>query len=687
MRSTIKHTEHKARVVKASFNRRAISLQLGLARKFFALAITALLLSSGLIQRAEAADGDLDPTFGADGKVTTQFSNPSGIRAVAIQTDAKIVAAGVAGFASALARYNPDGSLDQTFGTGGKIETPVSACCSIINAIAIQTDGKIVGVGYGYNPIDFPQIDFALARYNPDGTLDQTFGFGGQVTTDFFGRSDQALDLRVQPDGHIVVCGLAPTDPNDPFAVDVALARYGPNGSLDPSFGNGGKVTTDFFGSEDRAASVAIQSDGKIVIAGNTYTSFSTNNDFLLARYTVDGSLDQTFGLGGKTTTDFFGEEDVASDHFIQADGKIVVAGAAAGDFQSDFALARYNPDGSLDQTFGASGQVTTDFFGKSDRASALAALADGRIVLAGQEGSFLTNFALARYNPNGSLDPTFGSGGKVTTDFPGNQDFAFSVAIQGDGKLVAAGYSQVDFASDFALARYLGPAAANLSVIKRDSPDPVVAGQNITYTIIVTNNGPDAASNVTVTDIVPPGTTFQSLNSPAGWVCLTPPVNGTGTITCATTSLELSHPAVFTLIVKVNALAPDGSSIDNRVIVGSDAADPNPNNNSASVRTSVIGFKFCIQDDDDGNTFQFNSTTGDYLFTKCGAPGFALSGTGVVRNHGCNVSLEDSAADRTVLANFNACNQKGNVLIKVFGRAAFDIKDKDTTDNTCSCL
>ncbi len=226
----------------------------------------------------------------------------------------------------------PDGSLDPTFSTDGKVTTDFAGGFDEAFAVALQPDGKIVAAGgavVGSSP-----FDFALTRYNPDGSLDPTFGTDGKATTDF-GGTDEALAMALQPDGKIVAAGQAFTGSSPDFAVDFAVARYNPDGSLDSTFGTGGKVTTDFAGF-DAARAVALQPNGKIVAAGGS--SF----DFAVARYKKHGSLDPSFGPGGKVTTDFASSTDVARAVALQPDGKIVAAGDAATGTSFDFALARY---------------------------------------------------------------------------------------------------------------------------------------------------------------------------------------------------------------------------------------------------------------------------------------------------------------------------------------------------------
>jgi uncharacterized delta-60 repeat protein len=346
------------------------------------------------------------------------------------------------------------GALDPTFGTGGKVTTDFFRHFDEAAALVVQADGKLVAAGGTARPAAGGRTtdDFALARYNPDGTLDRQFGAGGKVTTDFFGDSDGANALVLQADGKLVAAGPAFTGGGS--NPDFALARYTPSGHLDKGFGTEGKVTTDFAGNHDIATALVVQPDGKLVAAGYTLSQSGSASDFVLARYNPDGSLDASFGTGGKVTT-FFGFFAQAFGLVVQADGKLVAAGFTRG--AGDFVLVRYNPDGSLDASFGTGGIVTT-FFG-SGEAHALALQADGKLVAAGRAvvGSSF-DFALARYNPDGSLDPTFGTGGIVTTDFAANFDEALGLALQADGKLVAAGaatFGPTQDDIDFALARY----------------------------------------------------------------------------------------------------------------------------------------------------------------------------------------------------------------------------------------
>jgi uncharacterized delta-60 repeat protein len=432
--------------------------------------------------------GDLDLGFGTGGKVTTDFGGKYDRgNAVALQSDGKMIVAGYATGSSqdfALARYNTDGSLDTSFGVGGTVTTDFSSNTDSAAGVAVQSDGKIILVGATDST---GAGDFALARYTASGSLDSSFGSGGKVTTDFSRRIDGARAVALQGDGKIVVAGLSYTVGKTGYNGDdeIALARYNTDGSLDTSFGSRGKVLTSIGSGAAVTYGVALQGDGKIVVSGS---ALGNSGDFAIARYTAGGRLDTTFGSGGTVLTDFAGHADQAFGVAIQGDGKIVAVGETnPGSGYDDFALARYTTSGSLDTTFGSGGKVTTDFAGNYDRAYGVAIQSDGKIVAAGRGG---LDFALARYNSDGGLDTGFGSGGKVSTDFAGyyNQE-AIAVAIQSDGKIVLAGYTSNSTGdnSDFALARYLGSAAAPRTpagslTASTASANPAVADQSMRW-------------------------------------------------------------------------------------------------------------------------------------------------------------------------------------------------------------
>jgi uncharacterized delta-60 repeat protein len=354
------------------------------------------------------------------------------------------------------------GDLDSSFGVNGQVTTDLKRSTDLANAVAIQADGKLVVVGQTYQNNDFSGEDFVVARYNPDGTLDRTFGSRGRVRTDFPGLAAVPSSVVIQPDGKIVVAGGA--FPLFTFAGDFKIVRYNRNGSLDTSFGDGGIVTTTFPGDGSYASAVALQADGKIIAAGTDFVDFNpgdmSDTDFALARYNPDGTPDATFGTAGQVTTDFLGKEDDAFSVLIQPDGKIVAVGSANDPVNFyDFAAVRYLSNGTIDTAFGVAGKVSTDFRGGGfDRAHSAALQPDGSIVAAGfaitvSGGS--ENFAVARYNSSGVLDTTFSSDGKTQIDFGSCCQSAYKVLLQSDDKIITVGYPNSESSdSDFLLAR-----------------------------------------------------------------------------------------------------------------------------------------------------------------------------------------------------------------------------------------
>jgi uncharacterized delta-60 repeat protein len=326
------------------------------------------------------------------------------------------------------------GDLDRTFGSAGKVTTDFGGNESAWG-LAVQSDGKAVVAGTRFDP--GPSDDFVLARYTTSGALDSTFDGDGKVTTDFGGRSDGADDVAIQPDGKLVAAGSG--FPAQVRPLDFALARYNRDGTLDTTFGDGGKVLTTFEpNSIDRANAVLIQPDGKIVTAGSSRSG--ATGEFAVARYLPNGSLDASFGGDGLVVTPI--PSGVVFDLAVQSDGKLIAAGwSNPGGF--DIAMARYNPDGSLDPSFDGEGiVVASSFRPASTYASHLLVQPDGKIVTGGA--------GLARFNSDGTVDRSFGAGGRAVTDLG-----LLTPLLQPDGKILAAGgiYEAGGF-SDFAVVR-----------------------------------------------------------------------------------------------------------------------------------------------------------------------------------------------------------------------------------------
>jgi len=394
--------------------------------------------------------GQIDAAFGEDGGTITPIASSGDIdvaNAVAIQSDGKIVLAGQSDNNSgtgktdfAVVRYRVDGSLDPAFDGDGKVTTFTQDTTpadgfgdtnAIAYAVVVQSDGKIVAAGAS-------DSDFALVRYNANGSLDTTFSGDGLVVASVSSGIDAIRAMALQPfDGRILVAGEA----NGDFVV----ARYNTNGTLDTSFGGSGIVVTPMAG-DNRIYALAIQPDGKAVVAG------VSGGHFALARYSAAGVLDTTaFGASGVVD----GGPGQANAIGLQSDGKVVVGGFMDSGGRSDFALLRFDATGAPDLSFGAFGKVVTSIGSGDAEINGLVVAPSGKIVAAGFASNATDlDFALVAYTETGGLDVTFGETGKVVTPISQENDEAKAVARQADGKIVVAGSAD----TDFVVVRYDAP-------------------------------------------------------------------------------------------------------------------------------------------------------------------------------------------------------------------------------------
>jgi uncharacterized delta-60 repeat protein len=430
-----------------------------------ATSVVALLFALVLLVAAPTAvalPGDLDSSFDLDGRVTTDFGQPDEYGyAVAIQPDGKIVVLAqttdVDEFVTTyvLLRYDSAGALDSTLDGDGVLEIGGM----IPRDVAVQDDGKILlgGEVLIHSP-DALSADFAVSRLDSTGSPDASFSDDGIATADFGGRFDNATAIAVEADGKIVLTGSS--HKTGDFPEQLAVARFNSGGSPDMSFSDDGMQRTKFSGGPRGRTSVVVQLNGKVVIG---CTVGDSNNDFGLARFNSNGTLDTTFSGDGKVRTKFL-VTDQLFGLALQADGKILAAGFAGGPSGRDFALARYKLGGGLDPTFSKDGKLRTDFNGgEDDEARALLIQPNGRIVLAGFGAGFGSSsvFALARYRAGGKLDLSFSGNGKQLTKF-GSGDSRrshqiYDAALQADGRIVATGLaSSVLNEWDVGLARYL---------------------------------------------------------------------------------------------------------------------------------------------------------------------------------------------------------------------------------------
>ena len=359
-----------------------------------------------------------------------------------------------------------DGDLDISFSSDGKQTADFGGNTDYGQSVAMQLDGKILVAGYSY----YSNFFFAVARFNSDGTLDNSFSSDGIVTTAVGVDRCYAYSVAVQVDGKIVVAGFAAAATVNNY--DFALVRYNSDGTLDNTFSSDGIVMTDFGSNYDYAYSVVVQADDKILVAG-----VATNGaDFALARYNSDGTLDNTFSSDGIQTTDL-GARDYINSVVLQSDGKIVAAGNTYNGTDNDFAVARWDADGLLDFSamidFGGGSEMMYD----GDVAKSVAIQADGKIVVSGIAYNGSNNdFALVRLNNNGTIDNTFSSDGKLTTDISSSDERGNSGVLQTDGKIIVAGYSN----SDFALARFHNELPTGIQTVAENKsisifPNPVI--------------------------------------------------------------------------------------------------------------------------------------------------------------------------------------------------------------------
>lgn len=444
-------------------------------------AIGSLLVAGiGLLTFATASaqtPGALDSSFAlGNGKVPAISIGTSTARVLstAVQPDGKVVLFGYCSNGTnndfCVVRLQADGNLDTTFvgpsGNGnGKVIIPIGSGEDLGQSVALQPDGKIVLLGYCSNGTD---TDFCLARLMPDGALDPTFtGPAGTAAGKFMvpvgNANDTGRAIILQPDGKILAVGYCATPASDFCAV-----RLTQSGALDSNFvGPGGlgagKAAFPVGTSNDFAHAAALQADGKIVLAGAC--SVVSVNQFCAARLNADGTIDSTFnGPGGSGAGKFtfaIGSADGALGVAVQPDGKLVLAGSCSNGTNTDFCLARlHGADGAFDTTFdgpagGGNGRFTISLSAAFDNVQAVAITADGKILSA---GTCFNDFCLARFNADGTLDTTFAAGAGATTFGVGTgSDTLFALALQPDGKAVVAGGCSTSGVENFCVARVNG--------------------------------------------------------------------------------------------------------------------------------------------------------------------------------------------------------------------------------------
>jgi uncharacterized delta-60 repeat protein len=412
---------------------------------------------------ASAAPGDLDPSFGHQGKLVRDLGDEEHAGAVAIQDDGRIVVAGDVGSGRhsrlMVARMRRTGRLDRTFAGDGVKLVDLAGPIDYGASLAIDDQGRIVVAGTtGIEDIWGVDYSFGVARLRPGGRLDRTFDHDGIRSIAIHGGYhhpwDSAEAIAIQTDGRIVIAGWT----GDPLGAKAfALARLRENGSLDDSFSADGQLITrfnpDYPELPEGAGAVASLDDGRIIVAG------TAEGDFAMARYLPTGELDDSFSQDGRQTTDFHGRFDGAADLAILGDGRILAAGSAnagGGRRSGDFGLARYAPDGTLDASLSGDGLATADIAGRTDRAAALAVQADGRVLVTGgaERAAGKYDLALARFLTDGEPDASFSGDGRVTVHISRRHDLGEDLALDRRGRAVVVGTLGNGDATDTVMAR-----------------------------------------------------------------------------------------------------------------------------------------------------------------------------------------------------------------------------------------
>lgn len=419
--------------------------------------------------------GALDLSFGINGIVLTNLLSKTKLttfdeaNSLLIQPDGKLVVVGQTDSESstprfAVLRYNSNGSLDTTFNTDGLATTDIAVDeyggYDTAYSVVLQPDGKLVAAGDTFVPA--PTFFFALARYNANGSADTSFSGDGVIVTNTSppsGLDGHRLDtLLLQPNGKLVAVGTTNLADFGGETSTIGLVRYNTDGTLDTSFSTDGIVTNNTVSGYVRysVGGAVLQPDGKIVVGADAKLDTLDDNgprDFLAARFNSDGSLDPGFSSGGSAIANF--SSAGLSESFVhsvvqQNDGKTLLIGGVTdrtGVYGAvDFAIARYDANGTLDTSFGTNGKVLTDFSNGYDIATSAVLQPDGKLLVTGSTAVDATaaqsDIVVVCYNSDGSLDTTFGNGGKEIVNLTNSLDIATSMALQSDGKIVLTGFT-----------------------------------------------------------------------------------------------------------------------------------------------------------------------------------------------------------------------------------------------------
>ena len=421
-------------------------------------------------------DGTLDNSFGNSGYV--KYNSQAYGTCMELDSNQNLIV-GTYNYSQTFKfyKFSQSGQLDISFGINGEAVVNLGGQDALLNDMKLQSDNKIVAVGYWKDSTN--RSDFVVVRLNANGSLDTSFNGTGKLTIAFGTGEDVAESVVLQPDGKIVVAGYSFTGAYRDFAV----ARINSNGTLDTTFSEDGKVTTDLLGNDDYAKAIAINKDGKIGVAGYSYGSSAA--DFAIVRYNANGSLDTTFSGDGKLVITLGANNDNAIAIAFQNDNKIVVGGTyfSSNSARDDFAIVRLNVNGSLDTSFNGDGIFSTSIGTSDDTPRAMKLQNDGKILLVGdvRSGSY-TDIGLIRVTTSGNLDTTFGTGG-ISRQAYGNGSVMYDIEISNSGNIYLCGHSDYDIL----LARFGDPllsVASNTSKELTVYPNPVKNILKISQTV-----------------------------------------------------------------------------------------------------------------------------------------------------------------------------------------------------------
>jgi uncharacterized delta-60 repeat protein len=445
--------------------------------------------------------GFQDPGFGNNGILTTTISpkNDYGLRLCVLDDDSFILAGSATTVSGdrcfAMAKYSRDGELYTSFADGGIMTEDLGIGDDVINSAIVTEGGKILVTGRTHQ-IDY---DIVFARYTATGLVDSSFGINGKVIIDYGFGDDRGVDIAIEDQNIIIGAFVTSYDSLKHFSVIKADL----NGNPVPSFGNGGIVVADTGTENSFLTDMQIMDDGKILLVGYCDvedTGNGDNWDIFMIRYNNDGTLDESFGTGGIKQASCLDLEDFPYSVSIQSGNKLIVCGSGDTNSDSYITLLRFLTNGDIDTTFGESGHVITSI-GVYDDAEPSLVQPDNKIIIGGYTTEGPGNayeFLVARYNPDGKLDSTFGTNGWTkSSNGPNTNQYGFTLAFQSNYDILLAGGTKENDGGfyDFMTVRYIGDHTLGLTDLNENNtlelnifPNPATNLSYLNFTLTETD-------------------------------------------------------------------------------------------------------------------------------------------------------------------------------------------------------